>query len=105
MAQFDVYLNPNPESRQSVPFVVDVQSGLIDSLPTRLVMPLSRVGAGQPKLPGNLCPVLAVAGEALTLMPHLAAPVAARSLRKPIISFAPYASDIGAALDAVLSGF
>ena len=51
MAQFDVYVNPNPESRQSVPFVVDVQSGLIDALPTRLVMPLSRIGAGQARFP------------------------------------------------------
>ncbi len=45
MPQFDVYLNPHAASRATVPFVVDVQSGLIEALPTRLVMPLSRVGA------------------------------------------------------------
>jgi toxin CcdB len=105
MAQFDVYVNPNPDSRQAVPFVVDVQSGLIDTLPTRLVMPLSRVGAGQARLPLNLCPMLAISGEDLTLMPHLAAPVAARLLRKPVVSIASRASDISAALDAVVSGF
>jgi len=105
MAQFDVYVNPNPDSRQSVPFVVDIQSGLVDSLPTRLVMPLSRIGAGQARLPVNLCPIVEIKGEPLTLMPHLAAPVAARLLRKPVVSVAHSASDIGAALDAVLSGF
>lgn len=105
MAQFDVYVNPNPDSRQSVPFVVDVQSGLIDTLPTRLVMPLSRIGAAQARLPVNLCPLVAIEGEPLTLMPHLAAPVSARLLRKPVLSVAHIAGDIGAATDAVLSGF
>ncbi len=105
MAQFDVYVNPNPDSRQSVPFVVDVQSGLIDTLPTRLVMPLSRIGAAQDRLPVNLCPLMEIEGEPLTLMPHLAAPVAARLLRKPVVSVAHSAGEIGASMDAVLSGF
>ncbi|MGE4376136.1 MAG: CcdB family protein [Burkholderiaceae bacterium] len=104
MAQFDVYVNPNPASRPSVPFVLDVQSGLIDSLPTRLVMPLSRVGARLAKVPTNLCPVLEVEGEALILMPHLAAPVLARLLRNPVVSLPHSASAVSAAMDAVLSG-
>ena len=62
MAQFDVYDNPHPESRRFVPYLVDVQSALISQLTTRLVMPLSRVGAQQPKLPTNLCPVFDVGG-------------------------------------------
>lgn len=104
MPQFDIYLNPNPGSRESVPFVVDVQSGLIDALPTRLVMPLSRVGARQAPLPVNLCPPVEVKGETLTLMPHLAAPIDKRLLRRPVSSIPHRAHDISAALDAVVSG-
>jgi toxin CcdB len=104
MPQFDVYANPNPGSRVSVPFVVDVQSNLIDALPTRLVMPLSRVGAGQAKLPSNLCPPVTFEGEVLTLMPHLAAPIDKRLLRRPVQSMVHRAHDINAALDAVISG-
>ncbi len=104
MAQYDVYLNPQPNSRQSVPYVVDVQSGLIDQLPTRLVMPLSRVGAGQPVLPTALCPGVEIEGEALSLMAHLAAPVPARLLKRSVATLSHRASDISAALDAVLSG-
>lgn len=104
MPQFDVYANPSPGSRSSVPYVVDVQSGLIDALPTRLVMPLSRVGAKLPRLPLNLCPVIEVDGEPLTLMPHLAAPIDKRLLRRPVLSLAHRAHEIGAALDAVTSG-
>lgn len=105
MAQFDVYLNPQPESRPFVPYIMDVQSPLIDQLPTRLVMPLSRVGADQARLPVNLCPAVEVDGEVLTLMAHLAAPVSARLLRKPVTSLAHRANEVTGALDAVISGF
>lgn len=105
MAQFDVYLNPNPASRAAVPFVVDVQSGLIDALPTRLAAPLSRVGATQVRLPLTLCPVFEVDGEPLTFMPQLIAAIDKRLLCKPVASVAQRASDIVAALDAVVSGF
>jgi toxin CcdB len=105
VAQFDVYVNPQPASREFVPYVLDVQSALIDKLATRLVMPLTRVGVNVGKLPVNLCPVVDIAGEMLSLQPHLAAPIAARLLKKPVISLKHRASEISAALDAVISGF
>ena len=105
MAQFDIYINPLAASRDLVPFVVDVQSTLIDQLPTRLVLPISRVGASKSKLPTNLCPTVEIGGEKLSLMPHLAAPFSAKLLRKPVASLAHRGGEIAAALDAVLSGF
>lgn len=104
MAQFDVFANPQPASRDSVPYVVDVQNALIDQLSTRLVMPLSRVGTDQARLPASLCPQVIVRGEMLSLMPHLAAPLAARALKKPVASLAHRAGEIAAAMDAVFSG-
>lgn len=104
MAQYDVYVNPQRQSRQFVPFVVDVQSSLIDGLPTRLVLPLSRVGATVTHLPINLCPLVSIEGEKLTIQPHLAAPVAASLLKNPVANLQPRSSDIAAALDAVISG-
>ncbi len=105
MAQFDVYVNPQPASREFVPYVVDIQSPLIDQLATRLVMPLSRVGVGEGKLPLNLCPSVDIDGEPLALLAHMAAPMAARLLRKPVASLHHRASEVSAALDAVVSGF
>lgn len=104
MSQFDVYTNPQPASRSSMPFVVDIQSPLIDQLPTRLVMPLTSWGMGQVKLPLNLCPEVAVQGEALTVLPHFSAPVPARLLKKSVASVWHRSSEIMAALDAVASG-
>jgi len=105
VAQYDVYINPQPGSRASVPYVIDVQSGLIDQLATRLVMPLSRVGVDQPRLPTSLCPTIDIEGEPLSLMPHLAAPIPIRLLKKPVASVAHRAGEVSTALDAVISGF
>jgi toxin CcdB len=104
MAQFDVYPNPRPESRGQVPYVVDVQSDLLDILPTRLVMPLMVSESVPGSVPRNLCPVVYVSDEPLFLMPHMAAPVGAKLLRKPVATLRSQASDICAASDAVLSG-
>ncbi|WP_218510489.1 CcdB family protein [Variovorax sp. dw_308] len=105
MAQFDVYVNPQPASRQSTPYVVDVQSQFIGQLNTRFVMPLSRVGVASRNVPVNLCPVVQIEGEALSLMAHLAAPATVRMLGKPVASLTHRASEITGALNAVISGF
>ena len=40
MAQFDVYRNTNSATRKSIPYVLDVQTDLLDTLATRVVVPL-----------------------------------------------------------------
>ena len=104
MPQYDVYVNPNPRSRESVPYVVDVQSSLLSVLRTRLAMPLSRVGIDASGMPRRLAPQFVVAGERLALHPHAAAGIDARLLRGPVASLAEYVGEIRDALDAVVSG-
>ena len=49
MARFDVYENPNPETNKEIPYLLDVQSDLLDSLSTRVVVPLvDGASAGKP---------------------------------------------------------
>jgi toxin CcdB len=40
MAQFDVYENRNKQTHPSIPYLLDVQAGLLDTLATRVVVPL-----------------------------------------------------------------
>jgi len=40
MPQFNVYINTNSASRDIYPYLIDVQSSLLDNLETRLVIPL-----------------------------------------------------------------
>jgi toxin CcdB len=104
MPQYDVYLNPNPRSRESVPYVVDIQSALLDVLRTRLTMPLSRIGIDAAGMPRRLAPQFVVKGERLALHPQAAAGIDARLLRDPVASLASYSGEIRDALDAVVSG-
>lgn len=105
MAQYDVFLNPNARSRDSVPYVVDVQSVLLSTLRIRLTMPLSRVGLGAAGgMPRRLVPEFVVEGERLALLPHAAAGIDARLLREAVGSLADHAGEIRDALDAVVSG-
>ncbi len=68
-------------------------------------MPSSRVGArAAARLPSNLCPPVDVNDETLTLMPHLAAAIDKRLLRRPTLSPAHRVHEINAVLDAVTSG-
>lgn len=104
MAQFDVYRNPNPHQREVMPYMVSVQSDLLDSLPTRLMMPLAVPGLMPSSIPLNLCPRVDFDGQHYHLLAHLASPFRMRDLGKPLGAVPGSASDVVAALDAVISG-
>jgi toxin CcdB len=56
MPQFAVHRNTNPATRSSVPFLLDVQSDLIEELGTRVVVPLYTVAAMKGKNPQGADP-------------------------------------------------
>jgi toxin CcdB len=102
--QFDVYRNPSPRMRDQYPFVVDVQSDLLGSLATRMVVPLAVTQLASSDVPRSLCPVFQVQGLQLMLLPFEAAPIPKRLLKTEVQSLKRFASDIVAAMDAVMSG-
>jgi toxin CcdB len=104
MAQWDVHVNPSQRSRERMPYVVVAQSDLLDSLETRFVVPLARGAAERPGLPKRLAPQFDLAGEMLTLKPHQAGVLMARSLGKAVGSLRAQSHRVVDALDAVISG-
>lgn len=104
MAQYDVYPNPSHTASSGIPYVVVVQSDLLDALSTRLTVPLA-VQEGATKVPTALCPVIAVKGRRLHALAHFAAPLPAKALKRPVANVAAQASALVSAVDAVLSGF
>ena len=60
MAQFDVYANPSESAEHGIPYVVVVQSDLLDALATRMTIPLATVEFAK-KSPDKLCPMVTVA--------------------------------------------
>ena len=105
MPQYDVYTNPSLSAADGIPYVVVIQSDLLDALPTRLAMPLALLDGRLGKAPAALCPLVTVNGQRLQALGHYAAPLPAKLLRQPIANLAAQSSLLVAAIDAVLSGF
>ncbi len=102
--QFNVYRNPSPRMREQYPFVVDIQSDLLGSLATRMVVPLAITQLASSDVPRSLCPVFQVQGLHLMLLPFEAAPLPKTLLKTDVQSLKRYAGEIVAAMDAVMSG-
>ena len=102
--QYDVYGNPSPRMRDQYPYVVDIQSDLLSSLATRMVVPLAMTALAATDLPRRLCPVMTLNGQSLMLVPFEAAPLDKRLLKKKMASLHDRSHEIVAAMDAVLSG-
>lgn len=103
MAQYDVFPNPSRTAAEGIPYVVVIQSDLIDSLATRLTVPLASPGVVS-KVPTALCPLIVVNGERLHALAHYAAPLPVKVLRGPVDNVAAQASALVSAMDMVLSG-
>jgi len=102
--QFDVYRNPSSRMREQYPFVVDIQSDLLGSLATRMVVPLAISQLASSDVPRSLCPVFQVQGLQLMLLPFEAAPIPKSLLKTDVQSVKRFASEIVAAMNAVMSG-
>jgi len=103
MAQYDVYANPSVSAAQGIPYVVVIQSDLLDALATRLTMPLAEPDAAA-KVPTALCPVIVVKGRRFHALAHYTAPLPARLLRQAVDNVTAQSSALVSAVDTVLSG-
>jgi toxin CcdB len=103
VAQYDVFPNPSRSAADGIPYVVVIQSDLLDALPTRLTMPLAELEM-LIKVPTALCPMVTVKGQRLHALAHYAAPLPATVLRRPVDNLRAQASALVSAMDAVLSG-
>jgi toxin CcdB len=103
MAQYDVYANPSHSAANGIPYVVVIQSDLLDALATRLTMPLAEFEVPA-KVPTALCPVIVVKGRRFHALAHYAAPLPAKVLRRAVDNVAAQSHALVSAIDAVLSG-
>lgn len=104
MARFDVYRNPSVSARHGVPYVVSVQSDLLDGLPTRLTIPLGTETAVPTSAPKSLCPRVELDGQVLYALPQFVAAFRCRDLGQTVGSLADQSSLLVGAIDVVISG-
>lgn len=104
MAQFDVYANPSSHSKAHYPYLVDIQSAVLNLLASRIVIPLGRGSAFGGEAMKGLTPMLSFDGEELLLLTPQIASVPEKQLRKPVGSLAHFREQIIAALDLAITG-
>lgn len=104
MAQFDVYTNPDPETKQAIPYLLDVQTDLLNNLSTRVVVPLFSASA-MVKAAKHLNPRFSIKRTTVIMSTAELAGVTVNSLGENVCSLKEYRNEIIAALDFLITGF
>jgi len=104
MAQFDVYTNPNPETKRSIPYLLDVQADLLSNLATRVVIPLYSVSA-MGKAAKHLNHQFSIKRTTVIMSTAELAGVTVNSLGDKVYSLKEHRNEIIAALDFLITGF
>lgn len=105
MARFDVYANPGAHA-STTPYLLDVQSNLLDGLDSRMVIPLRSLDHfAKVKLPTRLTPVLNINGKDCLLETPKMGAVPQRILKDCLASLSDDQARITAALDFLFQGY
>jgi toxin CcdB len=104
MAQFDVYRNTNSATRARIPFLLDVQVDLLDSLATRIVVPLCKLEAIGGKGAERLNPQFEVEGRKVVMLTQELAGIPRKTLGELAANLSGERGQIIAALDFAFTG-
>lgn len=105
MARFDVYPNPSAHAH-TTPYLLDVQSDLLDGLDTRVVVPLRSLDRfPQVQLSMRLTPVFDIQGQPCLLETPKMGAVPKKLLKAPVASLSSEQAQVTAALDFLFQGY
>ena len=104
MEQFDVYANTDKDTNKTYPYFVDTQNGLLDTLNSRVVIPLTPVSKSKEGYPKNLCPIIKIKNRNYALLTHQLTSVAASFLKKKEGSLTSSRDEIIGAIDFLVTG-
>jgi len=105
MTAYSVFQNPNPGTSEAVPFLLDVQSELLSSLNTRVVVPLYRTQASRVQPIAHLTPQVSFQGQSLVAMVPEMAGMSRRDMGAPVGELVSARSAMLQAIDLLLTGF
>lgn len=104
MPQFILYKNLDKNTSKAYPYFVDVQSELLSTLNTRLVIPLTPLYLLEKKVPSHLCPTIHIEqGDFVVLTPQMAS-IPTKILAEPVTDLSTFRDEIIAAIDFLITG-
>ena len=105
MSQFDVYVNADPTSKARIPYVVALQSDLLDAIENHVVAPLRLKDDKSIVAVVRLNPLVTIAGKQYLVRVQDIATVPRRLLKEPVANLSAQRDEILAALDFLFTGF
>jgi toxin CcdB len=103
MAQYVAYENLNKDSRKLFPYLLDIQSNLLEDLETTIVIPLTKIQTVTKKFT-KLTPIVEVQGIKCLAMTQQIAGLDRTLLGKPVEDLSMYRFAIVDAIDFIVSG-
>ena len=103
-SQFCVFRNPAADSREATPYLLDVQSDLLDQLATTVVVPLRPETALTGARLGTLMPAFDIEGRRHVLVTTQLAGISRKQLGARVCSLSAYRDEILSALDFLIAG-
>ena len=101
MAQFDVYTNTNTKSKKLFPYFLDIQHDVLDSIDTRVIIPLSNI-----KLNNKvLNPLVQIDKEEYILMTTELTSILKSKLNNKVCSLKHKRDEIISSIDFLITGF
>ncbi len=104
MTQFCVYKNTNPDTKGAVPYLLNVQSDLIEDLATRVVVPLYPASTMKGKTLKTLAPIFEIDDKQFVMVTPQLAGVPKKLLGAAVADFSAKRDEIIAALDLLITG-
>jgi toxin CcdB len=105
MAQFTIYANTSAQTKQLYPYLLELQSNLLNDLATSVVAPLAPVSKYSQTAITRLTPVITVAGEDYLMQTMQLSAIARKQLGKAIGDASANSHEVIAAVDFLISGF
>jgi toxin CcdB len=104
MPQFTVHRNTHPASKAAIPYLLNVQSDLIEDLGTRVAVPLYPASAMKGKALRTLTPTFEIDGKRYVMMTPQLAGIPRKLLGAVVANLTSKRDEIIAALDLLITG-
>ena len=103
MARFDVWQNPNKATQKHIPYLLEVQSNLLETIATRVVIPLAR--ATERRKPAKyLNPPFVIEKTKVVMLTEQIAGIPLKAVGKHVTTLGNRRDEIMAAVDFLFSG-
>lgn len=104
MSQFTVYANKNAKTRKTFPYLIDIQSDLLEELQTTVAIPLCKASQWHDQIITKLCPLVEIGGEKFFAMSQQLAGINRSQLGKAVTNLSANRAQFIAAIDFIIFG-